>query len=153
LLQSDFFHDNGCSTYSNDTCRLNPGLHFSIRIDCLLADREFVGDQWLGYLNNNRIRYHIRIRENFWIDIPKNGHRVKASWFFSHIKLNQYEFYRGIVYVYGQLCYLSASKIKNKDGIPELQIIASFNEPDEAHSHYKERWQLESAFKALVLPL
>jgi hypothetical protein len=116
-------------------------------IDCLLADREFVGDHWLAYLNNNRIRYHIRIRENFWLDIPKNGHRVKASWFFSHLKLNQYEFYRGIVYIKGQLCYLSASKVKNKDSIPELQIIASFNKPDKAHSYYKERWQLESAFK------
>ena len=34
-------------------------------IDCLLADREFVGDQWLAYLNGKRIRYHIRIRETF----------------------------------------------------------------------------------------
>jgi transposase len=45
--------------------------------------------------------------------------------------------------------YLSASKVKNKNGIPELQIIASFNKPDEAHSYYKERWQIESIFKAL----
>jgi len=111
-------------------------------IDCLLADREFVGDQWLAYLNTRRIRYHIRIRENFWIDIPRNGHRVKASWLFNHLQINQYEFYRGIVYVNGQLCYLSASKIKNKMGIPELQIIASFNKPDEANSYYKERWQI-----------
>jgi hypothetical protein len=118
-------------------------------IDNLIGDKEFVGDHWLAYLNNKRIRYHLRIRENFWIDIPKNGHLVKASWFFSHLKLNQYDIHHGIVYVNGQLCYLSASKIKNKDGIPELQIIASFNKPDEAHSHYKERWQIESAFKAL----
>jgi len=48
-------------------------------IECLLADREFVGDKWIAYLNFNRIRYHIRIRENFWIAIPRNGHRVKAS--------------------------------------------------------------------------
>ena len=74
-------------------------------IECLLADREFVGDNWLGYLNNNNIRYHIRIRENFWVVIPKNGHRVKASWLFSHLKINQYEFLNGIVYVNGQLCY------------------------------------------------
>ena len=118
-------------------------------IDCLLADREFVGDQWLAYLNTRRIRYHIRIRENFWIDIPRNGHRVKASWLFNHIQINQYEFYRGIVYVKGHLCYLSASKVKNKMGIPELQIIASFNKPDEANSYYKERWQIETAFRAL----
>jgi len=118
-------------------------------IECLLADREFVGDHWLGYLNNKRIRYHIRIRENFWVIIPKNGHRVKASWFFNHLKINQYEFFHGIVNVNGQLCYLSASKVKNRQGVPELQIIVSFNKPDEAQSLYKERWQIETAFKAL----
>ena len=30
-------------------------------------------------INFNKIRYHIRIRENFWVVIPKNGHLVKAS--------------------------------------------------------------------------
>lgn len=118
-------------------------------IDCLLADREFVGDQWLGYLNRRNIRYHIRIKHNFWVNIPRNGHRVKASWLFNSLGIYQYAFHKGIVYVNGQLCYLSASKIKNKQGIPELQIIASFNKPDKAISLYKERWQIESAFKAL----
>jgi hypothetical protein len=118
-------------------------------IECLLADREFVGNHWLAYLNLNRIRYHIRIRENFWVVIPKNGHCVKASWLFNNLKINHYEFFHGIVYVNEQLCYLSASKVKNKKGVPELQIIVSFNKPDEAQSLYKERWQIESAFKAL----
>ena len=118
-------------------------------IDCLLADREFIGDHWLAYLNQNRIRYHIRIRENFWVAIPRNGHRIKASWLFGSLKLNQFQFFQQIVKVNGQLCYLSASKILDKHGIPELQIIVSFNKPDEAQSLYKERWQIETAFKAL----
>jgi hypothetical protein len=125
------------------------GLFGKESIDCLLADREFIGDHWLGYLNANRIRYHIRIRDNFWVGIPSNGHRVKASWLFSDLKINQYAFYSGIVYVNGQLCYLSASKVKNKKGIPEFQIIVSFNKPEQAQSVYKERWQIETAFKAL----
>ena len=49
----------------------------------------------------------------------------------------------------GQLCYLSASKIKNKQGAPELQIIISFNRPENAQQLYRERWQIETAFKAL----
>jgi len=118
-------------------------------IDCLLADREFIGDHWLAYLNCRHIRYHIRIRNNFWVIIPRNGHRAKANWLFGHLVLNQYAFHQGVVYVNGQRCYLSASKIINRQGIPELQIIVSFNKPDEANSLYKERWQIESAFKAL----
>lgn len=118
-------------------------------IDCLLADREFIGEHWIAFLNNNYIRYHIRIRENFWVLIPKNGHHVKVSWLFNSLKINQYHFYRGIVYINNQLCYLSASKVKNKQGMPELQVIISFNKPEQAQSLYKERWQIETAFRAL----
>ncbi|WP_413514150.1 transposase [Myroides odoratus] len=35
------------------------------RIDCVLADREFVGEDWINYLNNKLIKYYIRIRNNF----------------------------------------------------------------------------------------
>jgi hypothetical protein len=118
-------------------------------IDCLLADREFVGKHWLDFLNLNSIRYHIRIRENFWVRIPKNGHRVRASWFYGHLKINQSCFNNGIVEIKGQLCYLSGSKLKNKEGVPELQIIASFNKPHQAQEYYKDRWQIETAFRAL----
>ena len=36
-------------------------------IDCLFADREFVGDKWLEFLNDNSIRHYIQIRNNFKI--------------------------------------------------------------------------------------
>jgi hypothetical protein len=140
---------NSCTQERIDLMERYINLFGSDTIDCLLADREFVGDRWLDYLNNYQIRYHIRIRANFWVTIPKNIHRVKASWLFNHLSINQSDFYRGIVYVNGQLCYLSASKILDKKGVPELQIIVSFNKPDQAISLYKERWQIESAFRAL----
>jgi hypothetical protein len=116
-------------------------------IDCLLADREFVGCHWIKYLNDNHIRYNIRIRENFYVE--RQGKKIKASWLFSSLKCGQTTFLYPIYSVNGQLCYLSASKIKNKQGKPELQIIISFNRPENAQELYKERWQIETAFKAL----
>jgi transposase len=47
------------------------------------------------------------------------------------------------------MCYLSASKVFNKKGQPELQIIVSFCKPEDANTLYKERWQVETAFKGL----
>ncbi len=142
---------NSSTTERIELMELYINLFGADTIDCLLADREFVGEHWLGYLNFNHIRYHIRIRDNFWVVIPRNGHRVKASWLFNRLKINQYEFLPGIVNIKGQLCYLSGSKVKNKKGLPELQVIVSFNKPDEAQSLYKERWQIETAFRALKL--
>jgi len=118
-------------------------------IDSLLADREFVGEHWIDYLNNRKIRYYIRIRENFYVDNPRTGKRFKAFWMFNDIKCGQCRFFYKIYRVNDQLCYLSASKVKNKQGIPELQIIIAFNKPENAQQIYKERWQIETAFRAL----
>ena len=124
-------------------------LFGSASLDCLTADREFVGEQWIKYLNEQRIRYYIRIRENFWVLQPYNGKRVKASWLFSDLPLNGCWVNHRIVYLNNQLCYLSASKGKDKEGKPELQIIISFNKPEDALEIYKERWQIELFFKAI----
>ena len=34
-------------------------------IQSIVADREFIGDSWLEFLNRNEIKYYIRIRNNF----------------------------------------------------------------------------------------
>ena len=118
-------------------------------IHYLVADREFVGEHWIDYLNFNKIEYHIRIRDNFWVMNPKTGKQFKATWLFSDLKLNETKFLYSIYYVNNQLCYLSGSKIKNKEGRPEFQIIISFCKPEIAQKIYKERWQIETAFRAM----
>ena len=118
-------------------------------IDCLLADREFIGDEWTGFLNDYHIRYYIRIRENFKVFLPRKNETIKASWLFMGLKINQFYFYPHIVKINNQLCYISGSKVMDKHGKPELQIIISYNKPDLADDLYKERWQIETAFRAL----
>jgi len=124
-------------------------LFGSKSIDCLTADREFVGEKWIKYLNGHKIRYHIRIRENFKVVQPRDGKCVKASWLFSNLPLNTCRVNYRIVLVNNQLCYLSGSKVKNKQGKAELQILVSFSKPESARQLYKERWQIETAFKAM----
>jgi hypothetical protein len=118
-------------------------------IDCIVADREFVGENWMAYLNRRKIRYYIRIRENFIIEDPRNGKKIKAFVMFSDLKCGQTRCNQRIYRVNGQLCYLSASKVKDKAGKPEFQILISFNQPHKAQEAYKERWQIETAFRGL----
>jgi hypothetical protein len=114
----------------------------------LVADREFVGEDWMKFLNDEQIKYHIRIRENFFVNDPRTGKKIKASWLFSNVKLNEVSVLHRIYYVNNQLCYLSGSKTKNKEGKPELQILISFSKPEKAFKVYEDRWQIESMFKA-----
>lgn len=114
------------------------------RIDCIVADREFVGQVWLDFLNANRIRYHIRIRNNFKVFLPHKNKEVKASWLFNDLAFNQYRHYNKIVRIKGQLCYLSGTKLKG-----DFLIVVSFNNPHEAQQEYAKRWQIEMCFKAM----
>ena len=118
-------------------------------IDCLVADREFVGERWLEYLNNCRIRYYLRVRNNFWAVVPRTGERIRVSWLFTGLHHGQSRHMEGIYIVNGQHVYLSAAMGRNSDGKPELMILVSFNKPDQAVAKYKLRWQIETCFKAM----
>src|SRR5215469_5842190 len=118
-------------------------------IDCLLADRELIGAHWIKYLNQRNIRYYIRIRQNFIVEHPGTEQTDKAFEMFANLTCGQTQFLPDVYRVNGQSCYLAASKVKNKQGASELQIIIAFDKPEQAIPTYKDRWQIETAFKAL----
>lgn len=114
----------------------------------MLADREFVGEDWLGFLNENNIRYHIRIRNNFKIYCPKRQKEIKAWHLFNALKIGQFQHYNKIMQIRGEYCYLSGMKTI-KDGKVDFCIVVSFNKPDEALEKYRQRWQIETLFRGL----
>ncbi len=121
------------------------GLFGKECIECLVADRGFVGEKWIGYLNHNQIRYHIRIRNNFMVYQPSKDKMIKAFWLFNDLKVGQYKHYHKIVSLNGELCYIPGCKLRNG----EFLVLISFNKPQEAKGDYKERWQIEMCFKAM----
>lgn len=118
------------------------------RIDCLLADREFVGDKWLEFLNRNQIRYHIRIRNNFKVFLPRKQMEIKVSHLFASLGMHQFTHYRYIVRMGKELCYLSATKIFTDDKA-EFFILVPFNKPEESFEYYRERWSIETCFRGM----
>jgi hypothetical protein len=117
-------------------------------IDCLLADREFVGSEWLKYLNENGITYHIRIRNNFKIYCPKRQKEVTAWHLFNNLKNGELRHYNKIIKLHGEYCYLSGMK-SIKDLKIDYCIVVSFKKPEEALLKYRERWQIETLFRGL----
>ena len=117
-------------------------------IDCLLADREFVGEKWLNFLNENGIRYHIRIRNNFKVYCPKKQKLIKASHLFNNLKNGELRHYERIMKLGDEYCYLSGMKAI-KGGKLEFCILVSFNKPKEALEKYRQRWQIETLFRGL----
>lgn len=118
-------------------------------INCLLADREFIGDDWLKFLTDHGIAYHIRIRNNFKVYSYQRQDEIDASWLFNHLKMNELYHYPKIVRMHGQDCYLSGCKIINREGKREYLMVVSFNKLERALAYYRKRWQVESLFRAL----
>jgi len=114
-------------------------------IKSLVADREFVGEKWIEFLNEEQIKYHIRIRNNFKVYIPSKSKELKAFWLFNNLKIGQYKVYHKIVKVNNQDCYISGCRLKGG----EFLIVISYNKPEQAKEDYKQRWQIEMCFKAM----
>jgi len=118
-------------------------------IESIVADREFVGDKWLAFLNQNHIRYYIRIRNNFKAYLPHKNKQIKVWHLFHPYKTNEFVYYNKIVRINGQFCYLSGCKLANRNGKQDFLIIVSFNKPEKALQDYKQRWQIEMCFRAM----
>ena len=116
-------------------------------IESFLANREFIGDDWFGELIHNQIPFYIRIRSNMWINVPGKGPK-KAFWLFNSLPLNTAYHYFKIVNIDGQSVYLTGMKVLNREGKIDFVIIASFKPDPLALIKYKDRWQIETMFKA-----
>ena len=80
---------------------------------------------------------------------PSTGERIRTWWLFNSLKVGQEKFYYKLFLHKGQYVYLAGSRIKNSEGIPELQILICFNRPEDGVATYKKRWEIETAFRAM----
>ena len=117
-------------------------------IDCLLADREFIGYHWLDFLNKNKIRYYIRLRNNFKVFCFDINEKKPVFWLFNNLKKGEFRHHPKIVKINNVLCYVSGLKSFNREGKLDYLILVSFNKPEESLEYYKKRWQIETLFKA-----
>lgn len=123
-------------------------LFGTISIESVGADREFIGDDWIGNLIGKGIRFFIRIKGNMWVNVPGKGNK-KAFWLFNSLPLHKGKYYRNIVKIGNNYVYLSGIKTLGRTNKIEFVIIATYNYDPEALTKYKDRWQIETMFRAL----
>lgn len=109
----------------------------------LLADREFIGDKWFGWLIAEKIPFYIRIR-NDADTTSKNGKSIEASWLFHGLKAGE-QLAIGKKKIFGHYVFLSGGRAPNGD----LMLIASNIECENAVETYLLRWQIEVLFQCL----
>lgn len=112
-------------------------------IEAIVADREFIGNPWLSFLQAECIAFHIRIKDNMWFTKP-GGEKMRMSWILQGCSPHEVYHHPKMLYLDNTLAYVSGMKMKNG----EYLIIVSYNKQQQALLNYKERWQIETMFKA-----
>lgn len=114
-----------------------------------MADREFVGEEWFEDLIRLKISFYIRLRNNMLV--RKNSQEPKpVFWLFNNLKTGSYRHCNKLYYLGKNLVYLSGCKtIDPITGKVDYVIIASYNKQDQAMTFYKDRWQIETMFRAM----
>lgn len=111
------------------------------RIKSIVADREFVGKEWLSYLNKEEIEYHIRIKKD--AVIQKYMSTIKqVKDLFNYNRQYSYIIIPGKKLIYQQEVYVSGNR--TKDG--EYFILISNKNPGDALKDYRQRWTIEKLF-------
>ncbi len=107
----------------------------------ILADREFVGKDWFGWLLKEKIPFHIRIKNNT-ITTNAKGLKVDIDALFYGLKPNEQRSLKGRRLVWGNFVCLAGLRLV--DG--ELLIVATTELPETAIATYGLRWEIECLF-------
>lgn len=117
----------------------------AIKIAGLLADREFIGEEWFSELNKMGITFYIRVRNNFLIN--KKGKLQKIKSLFRKLPINGAKVYHQKRIVLNVPLYISGTKIRNKLHKIDYCIVVSNANVENPLKEYKLRWQIENMFR------
>jgi len=112
-------------------------------IKAIVADREFIGAEWFRFLNNQKLKFHIRIRKNMLADIETQSQHVFKL--FVNQPINQPLTLHQRYLICGQ--WLAVTGMKLQDG--SYIIVVTNGNPRESLELYKQRWGIEEFFKAI----
>lgn len=111
------------------------------QIRCLLADREFIGHQWIEYLKKAPFTFFIRIQKNALVAKNKTARPCHARRLF---RQDYFQALYKLRSIYGHQLYIGGQKINDKEWL----IIISDLQLSHAPQYYGLRWGIEVFFGA-----
>lgn len=110
----------------------------------ILADREFVGDDWFNWLLTEKIPFCIRIKGNV-ITSNARGLEVGIDALFYDLKPGEQRVLQNKRKLWNQQVYLSALRLPDM----ELLIVGTDHLMPDPIIHYARRWEIETLFSCL----
>jgi len=134
---------------SNSFERIGLLKHFLLefdqkRIQCLTADREFIGTDWIKFLKRQRIRFRIRVKRNTSVSNPSGSSEMAAYRFFQNGRIGEARILQQPRRVWGMTVYVVGMRIAN-----DYLIVITTEDPETALDDYAKRWNIETLFGCL----
>jgi hypothetical protein len=114
------------------------------RIKTLLADREFIGEDWFLYLKEKGISFCIRVRENILVHDVRRGGTIQLKKLLKYLAIGQTR------ELYQKISEIPLRIFGTRILGGELLILAVFGDDDlfDAFNLYARRWTIETMFKS-----
>lgn len=111
------------------------------QIDYIVADREFIGEDWFLYLlKYTPYRFCIRLKDNTKIGTGKAVNSAKVL--FAHLKVGQTQVLKNRRLIWGHYLYVSATRLPDRSFL----LLATPAKPKSALKDYANRWPIETLF-------
>jgi hypothetical protein len=115
------------------------------RIEVLLADREFIGEEWFRFLITESIPFVIRVKQNFMVSGLRTGYEVPIRELLKKLGQKKWLLNQPIV-LWGHPLYAS---VRHAKGAKEPMIVVSNRPFPNAIKLYRQRWGIETLFGCL----
>jgi len=114
------------------------------KINCITADREFIGFKWFTYLLNQGIHFRIRVKENFTV-ISSKGNKAPIKSLFRNLKIGEVRVLSRSRMICGVKVFIVGQKLPSG----KYLILVTDTKPESAMDDYRLRWEIETLFACL----
>ena len=137
----------GCSNREMRVSLLKKVLKFlpASQITAFLGDREFIGKEWIQFLYQNAIPFHIRLKNNLMVHYKGRSCEVPVSSFFRNVSAKKPKHYMQHFEFCDCKLYLSGRLTNEGD----LMVIVTNANPRKSFTMYRKRWSIENLFGCL----
>lgn len=109
------------------------------RIAFLTADREFIGQEWIGWLLKSKVPFRIRIKAGEFLTHPDGRRRQGKQWFhFGSCRCKKRPWH-----LWGLPVFVGGKRLTRGDF-----LIVISNQRGEPLEDYRLRWKIETLFQA-----
>ena len=117
----------------------------SQKIEVLLADREFIGEDWFRFLIEENIPFVIRVKQGYMVEGIRNGYTVPIGELLKELGRKKEHTNHSIV-LWEHKLYAS---VENAKGAKEPMIVVSNRTFPNPLKLYRWRWGIETLFGCL----